>query len=217
MKVVIVGGGKVGYYLSKAMVERGHDVRLIEKERAVCEHIANELDIIVICGDGTSIEMLEQAGTHDADCFIAVSGNDEDNLIACQLAKAKFNVKKTIARSNNPKNIEIMAKLGIDIPISSTGIITNLIEHEISVSGIKYIASIIEGQAELYEIQLKENSGCHNAKISSIDLPKTCSITAIIRKDKVIIPRGDTVLKGGDTVIVLSALRDPNKIEEYFE
>lgn len=216
MKVVIVGGGKVGYYLSKAMLERGHNVKLVEIEKSVCERIADELDITVICGDGTSIEILELADTHDADCFIAVSGNDEDNLIACQLAKGKFNVKKTVARSNNPKNIEIMVKLGIDIPVSSTGIITNLIEHEVSISGIKYIASIIEGQAEIYEIHLKENARCHNSEISSIKLPKTCSITAVTRKGKVIIPRGDTVLKGGDTIILLSSLRNPNELEKYF-
>lgn len=216
MKIVIVGGGKVGYYLCKAILERGHNVKLIEKEKSVCEHIANELDITVLCGDGTSIEMLELADTQGADCFIAVSGNDEDNLIACQLAKGKFNVKKTIARSNNPKNIEIMEKLGIDIPVSSTGIIANLIEHEVSISGLKYIASIIEGQAELYEINLKKDAKCHNTKISTINLPKTCSITAITRKGKVIIPRGDTVLKGGDTVILLSSLRNPNELEKYF-
>ena len=216
MKVVIIGGGKIGYYLSKAMLERGNSVSLIEKDKSVCERIANELDISVVYGDGTTIEMLEAAGTNNADVFIAVSGNDEDNLIACQLAKKRFMAKKTVARSNNPKNVEVMKKMGIDIPVSSTGVITSLIEHEVDISGMKYITSVTEGQAAIYEITIKENSKSHDMLVNALKLPKTCTITAIIRDGKLIIPYGDLKILQGDTVMLLSSASSPKELEKYF-
>lgn len=216
MKVVIVGGGKIGYYLSKDMLERGHTVVLVELDRALCERIANELDITVECGDGTTIETLHNAGTHKADVFIAVSGNDEDNLIACQLAKSRFKAKKTVARSNNPKNLEVMKKMGIDIAVSSTEVITSLIENKVDISKMNYITSLVEGQAAIYEIDIEEGSKSHGKQIKALKLPKTCVIAAVIRQGELKIPYGDLEVLQGDKVILVASMSHRKELEKYF-
>lgn len=103
MKVIVVGGGKVGYFLAQTLTEHGHEPHIVEKDKHLCAKIANELDYPVVCGDGTLIEVLEGAGARDAEGLVAVTGRDEDNLVACQLAKQYFGIKKTVARVNNPK------------------------------------------------------------------------------------------------------------------
>ena len=110
------------------MLERKYDVRLIERDRIKCKRLANNLDVEIVYGDGTELEVLENADTMNADCFIAVTGTDQDNLVACQLAKHEFHVKKVIARANNPRNMKALRTLGADIAVSSTEIITRLIE-----------------------------------------------------------------------------------------
>src|SRR3972149_9344003 len=131
MYIIVAGGGKVGYYLAKELVEEGHEVLVIEKEAAKCERIAEELGDIVLRGDGCEAARLEVAGSGRADIVLAVTGDDEDNLVSCQVAKVKFNVPRTIARINNPKNREIFMRLGIDTTISATAAILAQIEQEL--------------------------------------------------------------------------------------
>lgn len=136
MKIIIVGGGKLGKDIADNMLERKYDVRLIEKNRAKCIELANDLDVEIICGDGTELEVLEEAGTKNADCFISVTGSDQDNLVATQLAKNEFNARKVIVRANNPGEMwKLLRTLGTDIVVSSTEIITRLIEQEAGFSG----------------------------------------------------------------------------------
>ena len=111
-KIVIVGGGKLGYHLARNMLDRDYTVILIERDKMRCLHIANDLDAEVINGDGTEIEVLSRAGVGRADYFIAVTGSDQNNLVACQLAKKKFLVNRVIARANNPRNLEALRRLG---------------------------------------------------------------------------------------------------------
>lgn len=147
MRIVIVGGGKLGYHLATIMLDRKHDVRLIEKNKLRCMRLANELDVEVICGDGTEIETLEDAGTQNADCFIAVTGQDQDNLVASQLAKRQFKAIKVIARANDPRNMDALRILGADIVVSSTEIITNLIEQEVDIAEMHLLATLNKGRA----------------------------------------------------------------------
>lgn len=130
MKAVIVGGGKVGYYLFKTLNKKRYDVVLIEKDKIICEKIADEIDGNIIWGDGSDIQVLEDAGIDKAEIVAAVTGKDEENLIICQIAKIDFNIKKTIARINNPKNIQVFKALGVDKTVCSTEVISNLIEDE---------------------------------------------------------------------------------------
>lgn len=129
MNIIIVGGGKVGYHLMKSLRYK-NEMTLIEKQLKVCEKIAEEFDgEVILCGDGTSLEVLNDAGISQADVVIASTGKDEENLIICQIAKMNFGVAKTIARVNNPKNIEVFKELGVDKTVCSTAVIANMLEQ----------------------------------------------------------------------------------------
>ncbi len=203
MKVIVVGGGKVGFYLTKTLLEHGHEPHLIEKLRANCVHAANELDVPVICGDGSTIDILESAGASDASALIAVTGRDQDNLIACQLAKQMFHVRRTVSRINNPKNAAVMKQLGVDIPVSSTDNLARLIEREVDISSIKQIMSLNRGETSLCELQMPENYKLHGVRLSELRLPQESIIVSITRDGRMIIPRGNTQIFRNDKILVV--------------
>ena len=197
MRVVIVGGGKVGYYTAKTLKEHGTEVKVIEKNLQTSMKIANELDVSVLSADGTTVEALAQAGTSKADVFIAVTGSDENNIVACELAKRRFNVKRVISRANNPKNVKIMKLLGADLAVCSTQVITNLIEMEVD-SELKMLATLSGGEAGVVEVVIPNEFNSEGLSLSQIDLPKNCIIVAVVSYGNMIIPNGHTVLKPGD-------------------
>lgn len=217
MNIIVVGGGKVGYYLSKTLIEYGHNPTLIEMNKKMSAFIANDLDIPIINGDGTSIEIQDKANAKQSDILISVTGKDEDNLIACQLAKKVFNVKKTIAKVNNPKNSKIMKHLGIDIVISSTESIAQLLVREVDTTVIKQIVSLNGGEASLNEITIPENSRINNKKLSDIKLPEQSIIVSINRNNKMIIPRGNTEIKSGDIILVMSNNSSLQKVTDVLK
>lgn len=205
MKVIIVGAGKVGYYLAKNLSEHMHDVCVIDKDKSKCKIIANEIDnISVFCADGTTIAALENAGVFEAQAIVGATGKDECNLVACQLAKSIYHVEKTIARVNNPKNVEPIKKLGVDIVINSTNSITNLLEREVDNKKIKQVMSLSSSDSSINEIELPDNSKIAGKKLSQLDLPHNMIIISITRNGTLIIPRGNTVIEGGDRLLVLS-------------
>lgn len=204
MKVIIVGGGKIGYYLAKTLIENGHEPSVIEADKRVCNIFANELDIPIIKGDGTTIEVLEDADVKHADAIVAVTGKDEDNLISCQLAKKLFGVKKTVAKVNNPKNEKALQQLGIDIVVSATSNITSILEREIDSNNLKQFIDIKGCHACLYEIVLDEHFSFNNELIKDIHLPDDCNIITITRDNNTLIPRGKTKLKKGDILLILT-------------
>lgn len=204
MNIVIIGGGKVGYYLSKTLLEHGHYPTIIEQSKETCNFIANDLDIPIICGDGTTIETLETANIQECDALISVTGKDENNLISCQLAKKLFNIPKTIAKVNNPKNAQVVKELGVDIVVNSTNNITHLLEREVDTSTIKELVTINHGEATICEITLPENYRLHGKKLKELKLPNECVVISINRNDTLIIPRGDTELLSNDVVMLLA-------------
>lgn len=203
MRIVIVGGGKVGHYLAASLMEHRNTISVIERNREHCQKLANMIDAEVILGDGTEPAVLEQAGIRDADCLVAVTGSDETNLVAVQLAKEQFHVPKAIARTNDPRNLETMRALGVDIPVSSTGIITRLIEQEIGAAEMHLLATLNKGRASICTIILPENSHLHQRKLRDIHLPTGSLIISIVRKDTMMIPNGNTVLQSGDEVVAV--------------
>lgn len=203
MRIIVVGGGKVGKSLSSTLLDSGHDVCIIEQDAEKCIAIADALDIVVINGDGTSIETLSAAGAEKCDALVAVTGQDEDNLIACQLAKMEFNVDKTVARANNPKNVEVMRLLNVDYPVSSTRIIAGMIEEHIDAHNMKLLATISKN-GEISQITVPDNAEVEGCPISSLRLPMDCLIISIVRQDNMIIPRGDTVINARDEVFAVS-------------
>lgn len=203
MRAIIVGGGKVGFYLSKTLLEHGYAVSIIEKEKELSRYCANNLDAEVVCGNGTTVEALEACGAAKADCLIAVTGQDESNLVCCQIAKKKFGIKKAIAKVNNPKNAEALQQLGVDIVISATDNIIQALEHEVDLSAMKRLMVIDGEEASLMEITLPSNYALDGKTLMEVQMPTDCNIACINRKGKTIIPRGGTTLCSGDTLLVV--------------
>ena len=217
MDIAIVGGGKVGYYLARTLLEQGHHIRLIAQDRAVCQRIANELDLPVHCGDGTLIDVLDSAGISGCETFISVTGTDEVNLVACQLAKRMFGVATTVARVNNPKNVAVMEKLGVDIPISSTGNLTAIIEREVDTAAIKHIVSLNRGNASISELRLPDTFSRDGVRLMNLGLPEEAGIVSITRKGELSIPRGGAQLFKGDKLIVVTKNQALHRLKEIFE
>jgi len=206
MYILIVGAGKVGYFLAKRLSISKHSVCVVDKDRAICEEIAKELEALVINGDGCDPRILEEAGIERADVVAAVTGDDEDNLIICQLAKERFNVRRTVGRVNNPDNEHAFSELGIDVPIDSTKIIAKIIEEEVSFSDFVNLMSFKRGKLAIVRVDLPEDSSVINKQIQDIQLPPDSVLVSIVRAEEVIVPKGNTVLKPGDDIIALTVI-----------
>src|SRR5437773_8985147 len=203
MFVLVVGGGKVGYYLTKELIQSGHEVVLMEKDRARADQIADEIGSIVIPHDGCEGKYLGEAGCNRADAVAAVTGDDEDNLVICQMAKHHFDVPRTIARVNNPKNEALFRHLGVDELISPTRMILRSIEQDIPVPALVHLAALGEGELELIEAHLQAGSPAIGKAPRDLPMPDGCSLFAVIR-DGVATPlRPDTILAEGDKVIAI--------------
>jgi trk system potassium uptake protein TrkA len=204
MKVIVIGGGKVGFYLIKTLKNKKHEVTLIEKDKKLCEKISDEIDIEIINGDGTDIEVLKDADIDVADVVAAVTGKDEENLIICQVSKKNFNIQHTIARVNNPKNQKLFKLLGVDSTVCSTQVITNLIEWECESDKIKIIQTFERGEMVLVEVEIDKKIVWCNKAIKNLKIPINSVIVSIFRDGHVIYPKGDTVIKEYDKVVLVT-------------
>jgi trk system potassium uptake protein len=206
MYIIVVGGGKVGYHLAKALLSEGHEVLIIEKDRARIEFISAELGSICLLGDGCEATLQAEAGTSRADMLIAVTGEDEDNLVACQVAKNKFKVPRTIARSTNPKNEALFRQLGIDVTVNSTNVIMEYIQQEVPTHILTHLLSIRDRGLELVDVKITGNSKSIGKKIKDIAVPAGSVLALIIRRDqKPMLPSQDVVLHNGDQIIALTS------------
>lgn len=206
MYILIVGAGKIGYFLAKRLIANKHTVSIVEKDMGVCEAIAKELEALVINGDGCDPRILEEAGIERADVVAAVTGDDEDNLIICQLAKERFNIGRTVGRVNNPDNEHTFSELGIDVPVDSTKIIAKVIEEEASFSDFVNLMSFKRGKLAIVRVDLPQDSPAINKEVKDIQLPPDSVLVSVVRGEEVIVPKGDTVLKAGDDVIALTLI-----------
>jgi trk system potassium uptake protein len=204
MESIIIGGGKIGYNLLKTLKERNYQVTLIERDKDTCMKIADELDADVICGDGTDLEVLKDAGIDGAEIVAAVTGTDEENMVICQIAKLSFQIKKTIARVNNPKNISMFKALGINRIVCSTEVIADMIEYELDKEDYRILHTFEQGAMVLVELTIdKKNPWC-GSRIKDLTLPNECVIISILRDEKVIYPRGDTQIMENDNVLFIT-------------
>jgi len=205
MYIIIVGGGEVGYYLSKALLDEGHEVLVLEKDPGVKEFICDELGSICARGDGCEAATLEAAGTGRADMFIAVTGDDEDNLVACQVAKHKFNVPRTIARIKNPKNEAIFKKLGIDVTVSSTNVILENIEEEVPTHPLTHLLSIRDKGLEIVEVKIPPDSATVGKAVKELSLPPESILSLIISKErKPQVTTANTIIQAEDQIIAVT-------------
>jgi len=205
--IVVNGGGKVASYLARTLLDSGHDVALIEKREDVVEKLAQELPAraLVIMGDGCDASFQEDAGVSRADVFVSATGDDDDNLVACQLAKVAFAVPRAVSRVNNPKNEHIFNALGIEA-ISSTNIISRMIEEEATVGDIRTLTTLRKGNMAIVEIELPaDRCVVCNKPVATLQLPSNCVLVAVVREnDEIETVNGDTLLGPGDTVIAFT-------------
>lgn len=203
MYVVIAGGGRIGRYIARDMERKGHDVTVVEWNSVRCEQLVTDTSVLVIEGDACDVRYLEQAHVDRADVFVATTHTDENNLVACQLAQAEFGIKRTISRVNTPKNVEIFEKLGIE-SVSSTRLISELIEHEFSVGELIHLTTLKGGKVELVEVRIPED-GREPVSVMDVELPAESILVALFRGNETVIPRGDTRINPGDEVVALTS------------
>ena len=205
MYIIVIGGGRVGYYLIKALMDEGNEVLLVEKQANICEAISDELGSVCTRGDGCETATLAEVGTDRADMLIAVTGDDEDNLVACQVAKHKFNVPRTIARIRNPKNETLFKKLGIDVTVSSTDIILEHIEGEVPTHPLTHLLAIEDKGVEIVAVKIPPESTTVGKSVRQLSLPQGSRLALVIRQEgKHRVPTLNTILRAGDQIIALT-------------
>jgi trk system potassium uptake protein TrkA len=202
--IVVVGGGRLGYYLTKVLLTEGHEVVIVEKEASFCKIINDELGGICIVGDGCETTTLAEVGTGRADMLIAVTGDDEDNLVACQVAKHKFNVPRTIARMRNPQNEAIFKKLGIDVTVSSTNVILEHIQEEVPTHPLTHLLTIRDRELEIVEIKITPEASVVGKRVRELSLPEGSRLALVIPEtQRPRVPTNDTLLQAGDRIIAV--------------
>lgn len=203
MYIIVGGGGDVGYYLTRYLLQQGHEILLLEKESGRFQVLVEELGQSVLRGDACEARTMEEAGARRADAVIAVTGEDEDNLIICQLAKKRFNVTRTIARLNNPMHEELFQKLGIDVTVSPTKAILSLIESELPGQRFVLLMNLKRAGLEIIQIVVPSLSTVVGKPLNQINLPRRSNVALIIRDDEPIIPTGDVVIQANDEIYAL--------------
>jgi trk system potassium uptake protein TrkA len=205
MYIIIIGGGSVGYHLCKALLKEGHEVLVLDKDAAKCDNFEDELGSVCVRGDGCEVATLAEAGTSRAEVFIAATDEDEDNLVACQIAKYKFGVPRTVARVNDPKNEEIFRKLDVDCPISVTNLILEHIEEKIPTHPLIHLLTMGEEKMEIVEVKILDGSTSVGKSVKDLSLPIDSILALLIRNgQKPQVPTADTVLEVNDRIVALT-------------
>jgi trk system potassium uptake protein TrkA len=216
MYVVIAGAGKVGWTLARELMAKRHEVTVVESDRSRYLTVEQELEHAIQYGDATELWVLERAGINRADLTIAVTGDDEDNLLICQLAKEKYLCERIIARVNNPRNRQYFELLGIQPAVSATDLILRLIEHEVPSYGTVHLLDLRDEQLEIIEVEVPEGSPVIGRRVSEIALPDGALIISILRDGKGFVPKADTVISDGDEVLLVLDPGLEDSITEQF-
>jgi len=203
MKVLIVGGGRTLYFLCRNFTAKGYEVVIINRNRNECVQLARRIPATVVCGDGSEADVLKDAGAMGADAVLAVTPNDQDNLVICQLASLQFGVARVVALANDPDNAEVFEKLGVSA-FSTTRIVGSLIEQRASMEQITNLLPVGEGRVNVTEIALDAQSPVTGKFLKDIDLPENALIAVVIRGDQPIVPRGANDLQVGDRVVLIT-------------
>jgi len=209
--VIVVGAGKVGWNLGRELLEKGHEVTLIDNDRDRYLAVEQELEHNIQYGDASELWVLERAGISRADLVIAVTGDDEDNMLICQVAKEKYMVDRTIARVNNPRNKQWFDLLGIGPVVSATDLILRLIEHEVPRYGLVHLLDLPQERLEIIELLLGEESPVAGRRVGDLEMPEGSLLISVLREGRGFVPGPDTVLEPGDEVL---AVLDPGMEED---
>jgi trk system potassium uptake protein TrkA len=205
MYIIVIGGGRLGYYLLKALLKEGHEVLVLEKDSRICKTITDELGSVCFRGDGCEAATLAEVGTGRADMFIAVTGDDEDNLVACQVAKHKHNVPRTIARLRNPQNAALFKKLGVDVTVSSTDLILEAIEREVPTHPVTQLMTIEDKGLVIVDVKITPESSTVGKAVKELNLPRESKLALVIPAEgSAHVPAAHTVLHSGDQIIAIT-------------
>ena len=211
MYVIVVGAGKVGWNLARELLQKEHEVTVIEEDRRRYLTVEQELEHNIQYGDASELWVLERAGIPRADMVIAVTGDDEDNMLICQVAREKYMVERIIARVNNPRNRQHFELLGIKPSVSATDLILNLIEHEVPEYGLVHLLDFPEERLEIIEMLLEKDSKVAGMRVGDLEMPEGSLLISVLREGEGFVPGPDTVLEPGDEVL---AVLDPGREED---
>ena len=216
MYAIIAGAGKVGRNLARELISKGHEVTLIESSRA--SYLANEEEFehAVQYGDATELWVLERSGIQRADLVIAVTGDDEDNILVCQVAKEKYLCDRVIARVNNPRNHDHFRLLGIQPAVSATDLILRLIEHEVPRYGLVHLLALEEERLEIIELEVSDDAPAVGLKVADVSLPEGSLIISVLRGGAGFVPKPDTMIEAGDEVLLVLDPGLEESITSYF-
>ena len=215
MYIIVIGAGKVGFQLARALLKSDHEVFIVERSTSKCEDIMEELGSLVIVGNGCEEGVLREAGTSRADVLIAVTGNDEDNLVACQIAKHRFEVPRTISLINNPSNESLFLDLGIDVCVSSTDIILSHIEEELPAHSLVHFMAIKGSNREVVGIRIPPDAAAVGQVLREVSIPDDSLVSFIVKKDGTLLaPDTEAVLASEDEVVVITTAEGEEALRE---
>lgn len=203
MYVVIVGGGRAGFHLSKMLVENGHEVCVIEQDREKCDRLRQELPIRVVHADGAEDGALRAAEVERAGAVVALTNDDHDNLVICQMAERQFKVERTFTLVNNPGNAELFRWLGVNMTVCPTSLLAGLIQKDIDLGAVGALLPRAIGDLTMIQLQVDAQSPSVGKRINAIELPAECIIITLIRENTALVPRGSTTIQDGDQLLAL--------------
>src|SRR3954452_8336009 len=216
MYIIIAGAGKVGWNLARELIEDEHEVTVIEFDRNRYLTVEEELEHAIQHGDASELWVLERAGIVRADMVVAVTGDDEDNMLISQVAKEKYLVEHTIARVNNPRNLEHFDLLGIRPAVSATDLILRLIEHEVPHHGLVHLLDLRQEQLEIIELEVTDGAPAAGQQIGELQLPEGCLVVSVLRDGTGFVPKAETMIQPGDEVMAVLSPGDEPAIDEVF-
>jgi len=204
MKVVIIGGERIAYFLAKSISSKGYRIYVVNKDAQLCEDFARNLKAVIVHGDASKRSVLEQLDIEEDDIIVVLTNKDKENLIITQLARKIFGVKNIVTLINNPDNIELFNKLGITAAVSTTTMLQRAVENLLFGKELEEFLSLEGGKLAFLKIEIPENSNVIGKKLKDIGLPHDCVVGGILRKGEVIIPHGDTILDVGDILFIVA-------------
>jgi trk system potassium uptake protein len=210
MYVIVVGAGKVGWNLARELIGKGNEVTVIESKASRFAMVEEELEHAVHYGDGSELWILERAGVGRADMVIAVTGDDEDNILICQVAREKYGVERVIARCNNPRNLQHFELLGVKPAVSATDLILRLIEHEVPRYGFLHLLDLPQERLEIIEVEVSPGAPAAGKRVREVGIPDGALVISILRDGTGFVPLADSVIEAGDEVLLVldSGLED---------
>jgi trk system potassium uptake protein len=217
MYVIVVGAGKVGWNLARELIDKGNELTVIENDRGRFGTVEEELEHAAQYGDGSELWVLERGGIERADLVIAVTGDDEDNILICQVAREKYGVERVIARCNNPRNLQHFELLGVKPAVSATDLILRLIEHEVPRVGLLHLLDLPQERLEIIELEVRQGSPACGKQVKDLGVPDGALVISILRDGTGFVPLADSVIEGGDEVLLVLDTGLEDKITALFE